>query len=85
MNIVTEIIGYAAATVGTCLMLPQVIKTIRTKKVEDISFFMALLYFVNCLLWLTYGVLLRAWPLIVCNFVALIISIIQLVLKLKYT
>jgi len=85
MVIVAEIIGFTAAVVGTSLMLPQVIKTIKTKKVDDISFGMLLLYFFNCLLWLIYGALIRAWPVIICNFLALLISIFQLILKWKYS
>jgi len=84
MEIFTEIIGYLAAVVGTGLMLPQLIKMIRTKKVADISLGMLFMYFLNCLLWLSYGILIMAWPVIICNFIALIISIIQIVLKYKY-
>ncbi len=85
MILVTEIIGFSAAIVGTSLMLPQVIKCIKTRKVDDISLGMLLLYFFNCLLWLIYGTLIIAWPVIICNFLALIISIVQLALKLKYS
>jgi MtN3 and saliva related transmembrane protein len=85
MAMITEIIGFTAAAVGTSLMLPQVIKSIKTKRVNDISFAMLILYFFNCLLWLIYGILIIAWPVIICNFIALIISIIQLILKQKYT
>lgn len=84
MELITQIIGFLAAVVGTSLMLPQVIKTVRTKKADDLSLLMLSLYFVNCLLWLTYGLLIIAWPLVVCNFIALVISIIQLALKFKY-
>ena len=84
MLLITEIIGFTAATVGTFLMLPQVIKSIKTKRVDDISFGMLWLYFFNCLLWLIYGILILAWPIIICDFIALIVSIIQLFLKLKY-
>jgi MtN3 and saliva related transmembrane protein len=82
--LITEIIGFAAAVVGTSLMLPQVIKSIKTKKVKDLSSGMLTLYFFNCLLWLIYGILISAWPVIVCNFIALIISVVQLILKKRY-
>ena len=84
MELFTEIIGFAAAVVGTSLMLPQVIKSIKTRKVGDVSAGMLFLYFFNCLLWLIYGLLINAWPVIVCNFIALIISVTQLILKYKY-
>lgn len=84
MSTITQIIGFVAAVVGTSLMLPQVVKSIKTKKVDDISFAMLWMYFLNCLLWLMYGLLILAWPVIVCNFLSLIISIVQLFLKLKW-
>lgn len=80
----TDIVGYAATVVGTCLMLPQIIKSWRTRSVGDLSLGMVVLYFFNCLLWLIYGVLLGAMPVIIANAIGLVISIIQLGLKLRY-
>lgn len=80
----TDTVGYIASVVGTMLMLPQVWKAWKTKRVEDLSFGMVILYFFNCLLWLLYGLLLEARPLILANGIALIISIVQIILKLKY-
>jgi len=85
MEIITEIIGYAAAAVGTSLMLPQVIKSWKSKHVDDISYGMVIMYVINCSLWLIYGILLKAIPLALCNFLALIVSLAQLYLKIKYT
>lgn len=79
-----NIVGYTATIVGTMLMLPQVWKAWKTKRVEDLSFGMVVLYFFNCLLWLLYGLLLTARPLILANGIALIISVVQMLLKLKY-
>ncbi len=84
MNIITQLIGYSAAIVGTSLMLPQIFKTIKTNKVEDISLMMLVFYFLNCLLWLIYGLLIKDLPITIANFIALIISIIQLTLKYRY-
>jgi len=83
-TIIAEIVGYIAAVVGTSLMLPQVIKSIKTKHVADLSFMMVILYFLNCVLWLVYGVLISAMPVILCNAIAIIISIILMTLKVKY-
>jgi MtN3 and saliva related transmembrane protein len=79
-----NLIGYTAAVVGIFLMLPQVVKSWRTRRVEDLSLGMTILYFFNCLLWLIYGLLITAVPMIVANAAALVVSIIQVVLKLKY-
>ncbi len=80
----TELIGYAAAAVSTSLMLPQVIKLVVTRRGADLSMWMVVLYLLNCLLWLIYGLLTRSQPLIVANSLALVVSILQLALKLRY-
>ncbi len=80
----TDSVGYIAAVIGTFLMLPQVVKFYRTKKVGDASMASVILYVANCSLWLTYGFLSSAKPVVVANAVALVISIAQLILKLKY-
>ena len=85
MELLTQIVWFSAAAIWTSLMLPQVIKSIKTKKIDDLSFAMIILYFLNCALWLAYWILLNAVPMILCNFLALIISIIQLILKIKYS
>ena len=81
---ITQVIGFLAAFVGTQVMLPQIIKTIKTKRVDDLSLLMLVVYLLNCSLWLAYGLLISAWPVIICNSIALIISIVQLILKFKY-
>ena len=84
METLANLIGYTAAVVGIFLMLPQVVKSWRTKRVEDLSLGMTILYFLNCFLWLLYGLLISSFPMIVANSAALVISIIQVVLKVKY-
>lgn len=80
----TTIVGYMATVTGTCVMLPQVYKTFKTKSVEDVSWGMLVIYFFNGIFWLTYGVLLGAAPLIITNLLALIICTTQITLQVKY-
>ena len=84
MPILTNIVGYAATVVGTCFMLPQLVKSWKTKSVADLSMGMVVLFFFNCLLWLLYGILIGAAPVITANSIGLATSILQLFLKLKY-
>lgn len=79
-----DIVGYVAVIVGTCVMLPQIVKSLQTKRVEDLSLGMVWLYFFNCLLWLTYGILIRAPPVVIANSIGLIISVAQVFVRLKY-
>jgi MtN3 and saliva related transmembrane protein len=73
--IITDLVGYTAVVVGTSLMLPQVVKSFRTKKMSDVSFGTIVLYFFNCLLWLIYSWMIRAWPPVVANAIGLAISV----------
>lgn len=84
-NVLINIIGYSAAVVGTSLMLPQVYKSYKTKSVSDLSWLMLVLYFLNCVLWLTYGILINALHVILTNAIALIISVVQILLKKRYS
>jgi len=84
MNMITDIVGYAAAFVGTFLMMPQILKAMKTKSMSDVSDGMLFAYILNCALWDVYGILLGAMPVVVCNTIALGIGFFQLGLKQKY-
>lgn len=81
----TTVFGYLATATGTCLMLPQLYKTFKTKSVKDVSWGMLIIYFFNSVFWLVYGLLLAATPLILTNSIALVISIAQIILQIKYS
>jgi MtN3 and saliva related transmembrane protein len=83
-SFLTELIGYAAASLGTLVMLPQVWKTIRSKSAHDVSGIMLAIYLVQNVLWFTYGLRISSWPLIGCNVVAFALCSFQVVLKVKY-
>lgn len=85
MDIFVNVIGYAAAFFGTILMLPQTYKSYKTKRVDDISMSMLVVYIINCSLWETYGWFISSNPIVVCNFIALIIGMIQISIKVKYS
>lgn len=80
----TEIIGYSAGFLMACTMIPQIIRSIRTKSVEDISIYMIIIYIISSILWTFYGVLITAWPVAIADGFAFFVGITQLMLKLKY-
>ena len=69
----TETIGFLAAILGTICWLPQTIKTWRTREVDDLSIWANLLILATVTLWLVYGILLGAWPLIVANVISIML------------
>ena len=76
-------IGYAAAVLTTAAFLPQVIKSIRTRETKHISLGMYVLFCAGITLWLVYGLMLHAWPIILANVATLILSGTILFMKVK--
>lgn len=76
--VLVDVTGYTATFFGTMVMLPQAVKTWRTRKVDDLSPVMLFFYFMNCLLWLVYAYFIDALPLLLTNALALMISITQI-------
>jgi MtN3 and saliva related transmembrane protein len=80
----TEWIGYAAAFLTTCSFVPQAWLTFRTRDVSGISLGMYGAFTVGVALWLLYGLLLAAWPVVVANTITLALACAILVMKLRY-
>ena len=79
-----DVIGYAAGLLATLAFLPQVAKTMRDRSVKDISLGMYILFCAGVSLWLLYGFLISSWPVIISNFVTLILSGMVLILKIRH-
>lgn len=76
-------VGYAAATLTTLAFLPQVIKSWRTRDLSGVSLGMYSLFTLGVALWLVYGVILWAWPIVIGNAITLSLAGIVLYLKLR--
>jgi len=79
-----EFVGYLAAILTTCSFLPQAWLTFRTRNVSGISVGMYSVFACGVALWLAYGLLLGAWPIVVANCVTLALAIAILVMKLRF-
>lgn len=75
-------IGYAAASLTTFSFLPQMIRVVMTRRTEDISRNMYILFNLGVCLWLAYGFLKWDLPIIVANIVTLFFSLTILFFKL---
>ncbi len=80
----TEWIGYAAATLTTLSFVPQAWHTFSTRDVRGISLGMYSLFTLGVVLWLVYGILLMAWPIIIANAITTSLALTILVMKLRY-
>ncbi|MBK9340689.1 MAG: SemiSWEET transporter [Rhodoferax sp.] len=79
-----ETIGYIAATLTTASFVPQAWHTFRTKDVRGISLGMYSAFTVGIALWLVYGWMLSAWPIVIANTITLVLASLILVMKLRY-
>ena len=78
------LLGLVAAICTTLSFLPQVLKLLKTKETGGISLLMYVLLEFGLCLWLVYGILIKSLPLMLANGVALILSSIVLILKIRY-
>jgi MtN3 and saliva related transmembrane protein len=80
-----EAIGSLAALCTTLCWVPQALKIITEKRTEGISLLTQSVFTLGAALWATYGYLLHNRPVLYANVVTLALSVIILVLKLKYS
>lgn len=78
-----NLIGSAAATLTTTAFAPQVWQVWRTRHTADISLVMYAMFTLGVAFWLTYGILLTAWPIIIANSITLLLAGMVLIMKLK--
>lgn len=79
-----DLIGYFAAFLTTFSFLPQALHTFRSRDVSGISLGMYSSFTVGVALWLVYGLLLGAWPIVVANAVTLSLAVAILFMKLRF-
>lgn len=80
----TKIIGLAAGVCTATSLIPQVVKTIREKKAEDVSLVMLLVLGVGIALWIVYGLKRNDLPIIATNAFSLLVNITMVILGIKY-
>ena len=80
----TDTIGYVAAVLTTGSFLPQAWHTFQTRDVSGISLGMYSAFTLGIVLWLIYGLMLGAWPMIVANVITLALAVTILGMKLRY-
>ena len=79
-----DVIGAAAGLLTTLAFLPQVVKTWRSRSTGDLSLAMFAAFSLGVALWLVYGLLLGAWPVIIANLATLILAGFILAMKLAH-
>ena len=79
-----DVVGTAAATLTTISFVPQAWLSFKTRDVSGVSLGMYSVFTAGVALWLVYGLLLNAWPIVVANIITLGLAVAILAMKLRY-
>ena len=83
MNV--EIFGYIAAILTPAAFLPQLIKTLKTKKAEDVSLITLIMFIIGVLCWIIYGYKISSIPILSANLITLILNLLILISKIYFS
>ena len=83
MEIVT-VVGLMAAACTSISFLPQAIKTIKTRQVNDLSLGMYSVLTTGIFLWFVYGLFINDLPIVLANGLTLVFTGTILVLIVRY-
>ncbi len=79
-----QIIGIIAGVFTASSLIPQLIKTLKEKKSEDVSIGMLVVLLAGLSLWLVYGLMRDDAPIIYTNAFSLLLNISMIFLRFKY-
>jgi MtN3 and saliva related transmembrane protein len=80
----TNLVGMLAGIFTAISMLPQLVKTFKKKKSEEISLFMLVILNTGIATWIYYGILRKDDPIIFNNAFSFLINFTLLILHFKY-
>ncbi len=80
----TELIGYFSAFLTTLAFVPQAHHSWKTRDLSGVSLPMYSLFSLGVVGWLSYGILIASWPIIMANSITLVLACVVLFLKLKH-
>ncbi|MBC7422975.1 MAG: SemiSWEET transporter [Ferruginibacter sp.] len=80
----STIIGFVAGILTAISMLPQLIKTLKEKKAEEVSPVMLVVLISGVLLWIVYGAIKKDFPILITNSISFLLNLWMFFLRKKY-
>ena len=80
-----ELFGYFAAILTTVAFLPQLIKTLKTKKADDVSLITLIMFIIGVLSWIIYGYKISSLPILLANLITFILNLLILISKVYFS
>ena len=84
MDKFTDIVGYTGGGILAICLIPQIYEIIKTKHVENISYWWQFMYFTGILSHLYYSIYYDLLPIYIPSIVELLLIICLIGLKIKY-
>ena len=84
LSLNVEFFGYFAAVLTTVAFLPQLIKTINTKKADDVSLVTLIMFICGVGSWIIYGYKISSFPIVMANVITLLLNLLILISKIYY-
>jgi MtN3 and saliva related transmembrane protein len=82
---VLTFLGFTAGAITSIGLIPQLIRGYRTKKLDDISYWMPLVLAGGMFLWLLYGILRNDIAIIVANSFGVLCNVLLILMKKWYS
>jgi MtN3 and saliva related transmembrane protein len=77
-------VGIGAGVCTAISLLPQLIKIIKNKKADDISYFMLFILLAGVGGWIWYGILKEDYPIIITNAFSFLVNILIIIFSFIY-
>lgn len=77
-------LGFISGILTTIAFIPQVLKVWVTRKTEDISLLMFIIFITGIIGWLIYGILIVNYPLILANSITLVLAVLIIIGKIRF-
>ena len=84
MDNLSQYVGIAAGICTGVSMLPQLIKIIKEKKAENLSYLMLFVLLLGLGGWIWYGILKDDYPIIITNSFSFIVNVLIIIFSIKY-
>ena len=84
-NFLIPLIGILATIFAVSSTVPQIIKGMKTKKMDDVSVWLIMALIAGLSLWVTYGIAKHDAVIVGGNSIGVWLNVILLLLKMKYS
>ena len=78
------LIGSLAAILTTVAFIPQAWMTWKSRRADGVSLGMYTIFTSGVALWFIYGMMISSWPVIIANFLTLLLALFILLMKLRF-